>query len=107
MGEKIIKTSGLFLARRNVAIGDKTIFCGVVQDNLIPDNEEKEEIWLCELRIVPVKKFNTNERIKGMRIDQILCSSIPESDLTEIPCDGEEVAVELNKQEWAEDLFNA
>ena len=104
--DKIIKTGGLFLLRRNVTTGDKTIFCGVANDNLIPEQPDKEELWICDIRLIPMKKFKTTDYIKGMRIDQILCSSLDVRELEEIPCDGEKVSRELEVQEFAEGLFN-
>ena len=99
-----IKTVGQFLVR-TTNTDDKTIFSGVLLDDSILSKGD-EEIWLCHLEIIPIRRFKTTDHIKAMRIDQILCDEVNIRDLEQIECDGEKILREKQIVEFSNGCFN-
>ena len=74
-----IITAGAFIVQPT---SDKrTMFAGVIHDELFESIENKKEkidreIWVCEIQITNLHRFERPPEMEGMRIDQILCSRI-------------------------------
>lgn len=62
--------------------GGQTMFAGTLDKQPLPENSQ--EIWVCELEVVDVRRFKFPERFRSRRIDQILTDTIQPGELEPI-----------------------
>ena len=81
VGDTWIAEAELFVRK---AMSGGTMILGIVREYDWTETVKGDEIWLATLHVMPHRRFDLEQRVQGMRADQILTTGFPLETLKEI-----------------------